>query len=157
MLVLELRGVDRALELLQRAPREVRTQLNASVRRAVSLVKRSVQAQAPRFTGTLRRRIKMRTGTVGGVVVRGVVRAAAPHAHLVERGRRPGRMPSAADPRFASYAQRLGVHPFVLARAIGRQGTRPHPFFDPAVRGAVPEVQRELESALRRILEQLRR
>lgn len=149
MISLEVRGAQELLTVLRSAPRDVQREMRRGVARALGEVRREARARAPVFQGVLRRRISVRTdpGTIGGRV-----RPTAPHAHLVEHGRGPGRIPPRSDPRLVAYADRLGVDPYVLARAIGRHGTRPHPWWEPAVHAATPRVEAILREALERVI-----
>lgn len=77
----------------------------------------------------------------------------APHAHLVERGRQPGRMPPAA--RLEAWAKLRGLEgkEYVLARAIAAKGTRAHPFVSPALVGARAALNGRVERAIRQTLD----
>lgn len=94
-----------------------------------------------------------------------------PYAFFVEYGRRSGRMPpvadivgwlkkktatrkgiknafeSAAAHEKKSPAQYLQQIAFLIARSIGRKGTKPHPFFAPAVEKNKGEVEAAIKTA----------
>lgn len=73
----------------------------------------------------------------------------APHAHLVERGRRPGKMP---PPALMSAVFGIDRHAgFTLARSIGRAGTSGHHVLERARDALVDDVDR----VSRRLLEDL--
>lgn len=64
------------------------------------------------------------TTTRTGDNVRTTMGSRASHRHLVEDGRRPGRMPSPARMQRALNLDRRSA--FLVARAIGRRGTKGH-------------------------------
>jgi hypothetical protein len=96
-----------------------------------------------------------------------------PYAYFVEYGRRSGRMPPVADiigwlkkktstrkgikNAFESAAAHEGMSAdrylrslaFLIARAIGKKGTRPHPFFAPAVEKNKKQVNEAIEMAIK--------
>lgn len=155
-LALEVRGLADVVQQVARVSPAIGRRVAAAVLRAARAVRAEARARAPVFMGVLRRRISVRSVRTAGFTLAASVRPTAPHAHLVERGRRPGRMPDRRDPRFTAYAERLGVAPFVLARAIGARGTRPHPFWEPAVQAALPRVEQIIREGVAQALEEVR-
>lgn len=119
-----------------------------AVREQALEVRAVAKAVAPMgVTGMLRRRIRLRTQRE---TLSARVRAVAPHAHVVERGRRPGTMPDVRDEAFRQWVEARGLagKEFIVARAIGRRGTRGVAFmalavdqtigaFEPRVRAAI--------------------
>lgn len=112
---------------------------------ALLLAKAIATREAPvGVSGNLRRsiRLDMPRETAGGLVGRMFVDAPANrYAQFVEFGRGPGRMPPFSPGtdlwlwvkrKLAPPEEELRSAAFLLARAIGAQGTRPHPFFGPA-------------------------
>lgn len=156
MLALEVRGLAEVMEQLARVSPALGRRVGAAVLRAARAVRAEARARAPVFQGVLRRRISVRSVRTSGFVLAASVRPTAPHAHLVERGRRPGRMPDPREARFVAYATRLGVAPFVLARAIGAHGTRPHPFWEPAVQAAIPRIEQIIREGVEQALQEVR-
>lgn len=154
MIALEVRGAEEVLARVQRV-KELRRVLSRGIGRALGVVRREARSRAPVWQGVLRRRISVRLDRSHGSVVGGRVRPTAPHAHLVERGRRPGRLPPVDDPRFRAYAERVGAPVFPLARAIGRRGTRPHPFWEPAVQASRGAVERILQETIETLLREV--
>lgn len=71
----------------------------------------------------------------------------SPHAHLVERGRRPGKMPPPAKMSALFGLDRHGG--FVVARAIGAHGTTGHHVLERTRTALVDDVDR----IARRVLE----
>lgn len=60
------------------------------------------------------------------------VKAHAKYAWYVHEGRKPGKMPPIDA--VESWAKRKGIDPFLVARAIGRKGTKGKKFMDIAYR-----------------------
>lgn len=104
------------------------------------------------------------TQMLAGRVQRTVTRAQArikplmAYAYWVENGRGAGKMPpwsGDAGKEFRQWVElRFGgsVPPFVVARAIGQKGTKPHPFVAPTHKITEPKVQRYAESEVTRIV-----
>lgn len=77
------------------------------------------------------------------------------YAAYVEYGRRAGKMPP--WDMLAAWAQKkLRLNPkeaksvgFLIARKIAKKGTRPHPFFAPAVKKNEKEVTRAIQNAVK--------
>jgi HK97 gp10 family phage protein len=118
-------------------------------------IRKAARSLAPRgATGNLRQGIRMRRNR-RRMTVRVYAGAPAFHAHLVEYGRKPGKMPSPLE-----IAQEIGpwagfkgiyVDPFVLARAIGKKGTRPHPFMRPAAAQHLPALNAKVAQVVDRV------
>jgi hypothetical protein len=80
------------------------------------------------------------------------------YARYVEEGRRPGRMPPPAA--LEGWARRKTGSisaAFLIARAIGRRGTRPQPYLKPALDRNRQAIGREMGVAVpKRILARLK-
>ena len=63
------------------------------------------------------------------------------YAYFAHEGRRPGRMPPVDA--VEGWAKRKGMNPFILARAIGRKGTKGKKFMDIAYKKQKPVFNRE--------------
>jgi hypothetical protein len=74
-----------------------------------------------------------------------------PYARPVHDGRRPGSMPPVQA--IAAWVARKGIDadPFVIARAIGRHGTKPRPFLTDALAAERPKVQGFFDQAAKAI------
>lgn len=101
---------------------EVRTALTAGS----LLVEGTARSLAPKDTGRLGGSI---THQISGMTSR--IGPSVAYGLFVEKGRRPGKPPPVAA--IAPWARRHGVNPFLVARAIGRRGTKPRPFLVPAL------------------------
>jgi len=160
-LSITLTGVDQFAARHPQVAADLEVELVQALRDQAEETRDAWRDAAPTFTGALRRGIRARTDP-RRLTARVLV---APHGHLVQHGRRPGRMPAVDPARAASpkSAQRLrdfaaarGIDPFVLARAIARKGTRPHPFrsigtakeaFEARIQAAVARVMAKYRSS----------
>lgn len=105
------------------------------------------------------------TGTLAGSVTvieatdsRGIVGVGERYGGAVEFGRKPGKMPPVAP--IERWAQtKLGTPGlgFLIARKIGRKGTDPQPFVEPAFEENKEFVQRQFEDVANRIVLDLAR
>ena len=132
-LVISLSGIDETVRRHAGFMQDLEAELYEALREQARETRDQWKAASPVFTGALREGVRFRSSRrrLTAKVI------GAPHAWLVQYGRRPGRMPS-VDPAHASNpksAQRLkewaeahNIEPFVLARAIAKKGTQPHPF-----------------------------
>lgn len=127
---IQVLGADELAAGLQKA---AGTALPSETRRAMEysllLVEADARRGVRRDTGRLQNSITHAISGQGGTL-RGVVGPSVRYGLYVERGRRPGRPPPVAA--LAGWARRHGVNPYVVARAIGRRGTRAAPFLLPA-------------------------
>lgn len=115
---------------LNRAPGTLESETRKAMTTGLLLLEAEQKRNAPRDTGRLQGSIH-HTITGGGANLTGRVGPAARYAYWVEHGRRPGRYPPIDA--VAGWARRHGIHPFVLARAIARRGTRAQPFVAPSL------------------------
>lgn len=86
------------------------------------------------------------------------IRPLMEYAYWVEYGRGAGKMPpwsGAEGEDFRKWVEaKMGasVPPFVVARAIGRSGTKPHPFIEPTYKSTEPKVTRYAQTEVARIV-----
>ena len=82
------------------------------------------------------------------------------YADVVEYGRRAGRMPP--PDALAAWAYKKFQlkdwgeafrRAWLIARSIGRNGTKPHPYLTPAMENGKYELEREVRNAIRRATE----
>ena len=111
-------------------------------------MQRDAVKEAPVHTGTLQSRIDIVPGNLQYRIIPRAEYAAAAHD-----GRRPGKQPPVDAIR--SWANSKGIDPFVLARSIGRKGTKGTPFlkiaFDRNENKAMREGRRTLDRIVRAI------
>lgn len=129
-----------------KAPLVVGTKLNAWIHTTTLRTERSAKQHVPPSvdTGQLQSSIHSRFGHL-----RGEVKPTVKHAIFVHEGRRPGRMPP-FQPGTAlnSWATRKGMNPFLVARSIGRKGTKKNPYMDEAYQDVKPWANRHANDVL---------
>lgn len=133
-----------------RAPGKVVSGLNSWVSRTALRTEREAKMQVPPRidTGQTQNSITTLKGRLSATV-----RPTAKHAIFVHEGRRAGKMPPyQAGTHLNAWAKRRGIPPFLVARAIGRKGTKPHKFMDKAYRIVKPSAERDAERTLDRIV-----
>lgn len=128
--MLEARIDDRGLgKRLSGAPShlasETRQAMQASLLLIEGAARQGVAQDTRRLAGSI-------THTIAGsgANLTGRVGPSVRYGYWVEHGRKAGKPPPLDA--IAGWARRHGIHPFVVARAIGRRGTRPRPFLVPA-------------------------
>lgn len=71
----------------------------------------------------------------------------------VHEGRKPGKMPPFGEGTpLNGWAKRMGMNPFLVARAIGRKGTKGIPFMDEAYKIVKPTAERNADIVLGQIV-----
>lgn len=112
------------------APAEIAKDTRSAMTTSLLLLeadqRRHVAQDTRRLMGSINHKI-----TGGGANLTGQVGPSVRYAYWVEHGRKAGRAPPVAA--VSGWARRHGVDPFVLARAIGRKGTKAQPFVAPSL------------------------
>lgn len=81
------------------------------------------------------------------------VKAHSKYAPFVHNGRKPGKMPPFGEgTSLASWARRKGIPAFMVARSIGRKGTKGKKFADIAYKRQKPIFMRESKQLLTEIV-----
>lgn len=126
----ELQGFDefgrRLRRYDERQAQEARQAMQAGLLLLEADQRRNVPQDTRRLMGSITSSIEG-----AGAALTGRVGPTARYAFWVEHGRRPGRYPPIDAIR--GWARRHDIHPFVVARAIARRGTRPQPFVGPSL------------------------
>jgi len=134
----------------------VQQETTKGVTRSVIAIEGDAKRLAPVDRGQLRRSLTHEVKASGRDVV-GTAGTNLLYARFVEEGRRPGKMPPIAA--IAGWASRHGIEPdaaFLIARSIGRRGTKPRPYLKPAFEKNRALINRELGPVLlRRISDRL--
>jgi hypothetical protein len=154
---IEVVGIRRVVGWMERLPLEAQDEMHRGFEEAGETIRARAAALAPvGVTGRTRQSIRVRrmrarqagTGGTLGFIVGPTVR----HRHLVIRGRRPGKMPP--PERLRAWAEFRGLHgkEFVLARAIGANGTVGRPFMGQAMTETGTAVRDRIREAVRRAL-----
>lgn len=146
MVALELKtvGLTSLQKRLGGAGKETQSEMRSAMTASLILLEGEMKRLAPRDTGRLQGSMTHRIEG-GGSNLTGKVGPSVRYGYWVEHGRRPGRAPPIGA--ISGWARRHGVHPFVVARAIARRGTRPQPFAAPALhthRGKIVQIFRKI-------------
>lgn len=122
-------------EALKKAPVAVERELEFGLDRWAAEVARRARELAPKSFSILANSIR---AIVAGRLKR-IVAPGVNYAISIEQGRRPGRQPGTGNGLMAWVQQKTGLTgdqleraTFLIARSIGRKGTRPQPFMQPA-------------------------
>lgn len=131
----------------------VTEELGRGMTTAVNLVVASERTLAPSFSGRLRSSMKGVVQTQPGMV-EGRAGSDLPYAIYVDRGRGAGKQPPISA--LTAWAAAHGIPVYVLARAIGKRGTKAKPFLQPALDATRSQIEQELGSkTIQRILARL--
>jgi HK97 gp10 family phage protein len=135
----------------------VRDEVRKGITRSVIQIEADAKRLVPTDTHHLQRSLTHEV-TASGRDVTGRAGSNVNYARFVEEGRRPGRMPPPAA--LEGWARRKTGSisaAFLIARAIGRRGTRPQPYLKPALDRNRQAIGREMGVAVpKRILARLK-
>lgn len=123
-------GLDPLIARLNGSQKHTQAEMRTAMTTSLVLVEGEMKRLAPRDTGRLQGSITHKI-TGGGSSLTGVVAPGVRYGYWVEYGRRPGKRPPIDA--ISGWARRHGGNPFMIARAIGRRGTRKQPFVAPAL------------------------
>jgi hypothetical protein len=139
----EVEGLDELRERLAGTPDQTHREMRSAMTRSLVLLEGEMRRLAPRDTGRLQGSIT-HTITGGGANLTGRVGPSVQYGLYVEKGTRAHFPPIDA---ISGWARRHGMHPFALARAISRRGTRAQPFVEPSLQrhqGAIVRLFSEI-------------
>lgn len=140
----ELQGFPEFQRRLGQYPQRTEQEMRQTMQAGLLLLEADQRSHVPMDTRRLMGSITSRIEGSGAALT-GRVGPTTRYAFWVEYGRRPGKYPPIAA--IEGWARRHGVHPFVVARAIARRGTRPQPFVGPSL----DRNQRTLEQMFSRV------
>jgi HK97 gp10 family phage protein len=129
-LEIHVEGLAQIQQRLASSPQQLASETRSAMTAGLTLLEGAARRNAPRDTGRLQGSITHRIEGSGANLT-GRVGPSVRYAYWVEHGRAAGRQPPIGA--ISGWASRHGISPFVLARAIGRRGTRPQPFLAPAL------------------------
>lgn len=121
-----IEGLEKLQAGAAAAPATLLSETRTALLAGSLLVEGTARSLAPKDTGRLGGSI---THQISGLSSR--IGPSVAYGLYVERGRRPGKPPPVAA--IEPWARRRGANPFLVARAIGRRGTKPRPFLVPAL------------------------
>jgi hypothetical protein len=137
-------------QAMEQAPAKVKLGLNTWIRTTALMTEREAKIDVPPNvdTGQLQSSIHTMFGDLTATV-----KPTAKHAIFVHEGRRPGKMPPFQEgTQLNRWATKKGMNPFLVARCIGRKGTKKNPFMDKAYRTVKPTAEREAQLMLTNIV-----
>ena len=129
----KIEGLEKLQAGAAAAPATLLSETRTALLAGSLLVEGTARSLAPKDTGRLGGSI---THQISGLTSR--IGPSVAYGLYVEKGRRPGKPPpvAAVEP----WARRRGANPFLVARAIGRRGTKPRPFLVPALTQSTPRI-----------------
>ena len=142
---IELKGLDEVLDNLTELAERIERGKSVPMQLSLDTVEQAVVTRTPVNVGTLRSSIQtMMRGQ--GVDLTGVVYSPLAYAPSVERGRKPGKMPPVEAIRYWVIRKGIADGPeadqaaFLIARAIGRRGTKGVRMFEQGWQEAAPHI-----------------
>lgn len=124
-LSIQIIGLEALTAGVNAGPPTLVAQLHTALTAGSLLFEGEARALAPRDTGRLAGSI---THTISGLSSR--IGPSVNYGLYAEQGRGAGRMPPVGA--VSGWASRHGINPYVLARSIGRRGTKGRPYIAPA-------------------------
>lgn len=156
-LTLDFDEITKAARALGATPDVIAKEMTISMQASLDTFEQAVAVETPVNTGTLR-------NSIGTIIYgeppdfSGAVATSIYYAMPVEYGRAPGKMPPVDAIKY--WVIRKGIAPadeadsvaFLIARAIGRRGTKGAFMFKKGFETATPRVEKYWDQALDRIL-----
>ncbi len=133
----KIEGLEKLQAGVSAAPATLASDVRTAMTAGSLLIEGAARGLAPKDTGRLAGSIT-HTITGGGANLTSKIGPSVQYGLYVEKGRGPGKPPPVGA--VAGWAARKGINPYVLARAIGRRGTKPRPYMLPAFTGNVGRV-----------------
>jgi hypothetical protein len=127
----------------RQSPKIVRDAIDPAIRKAILAIQARAITKIPVDRGELRNANVPVFSTL-----KGVLENRAPYAIFVHEGTRPHFPPLHAIERWAN---RHGINPYLVARAISKKGTKGIPFYDDAVKDSNPLIDSIFGQALTNI------
>lgn len=139
MAVIEIRieGLEKLQAGLSAGPTTLAAEVRTAMQAGSLLIEGTARGLAPKDTGRLAGSITHQI-TGGGANLTSKIGPSVAYGLFAEKGRRAGTPPPVGAVR--GWATRHGMNPYVLARAIGRKGTKGKPYMRPAFDSNVSKV-----------------
>jgi HK97 gp10 family phage protein len=138
----------RIQEQLNRSPEVISRRLNAYLLNVAIDMQRDAIKEAPVDTANLQNNINIKREDL-----RYTITPEAQYAIFAHDGRKPGKMPPIEA--VESWANRRGANPYMVARAIGRKGTKGKKFMEIAFDNNKNKAEREGRIMLDRIVAEI--
>lgn len=149
-----------ARKMLDRLDAGVRQAVHDSLWRGALELSRTAQRNAPKAFSTLRNSIHV--AEINPLHFR--VSTGVNYARAVEEGRPPGKQPGTANGLMEWVRQKTGLEgkdldrkTYVIARAIGRKGTAPQPYMQPAFESEKDRIIANVQASARRAAQEAQR
>lgn len=143
-----IKGGEKLREVLSRYPKVAKKNLSRAAETSGRMIESDAKRRAPVDQGSLRQSIDTYPRGMSATVEAGVK-----YAPYVEFGRPPGKQPPISS--VERWSKKRGIEPFLVARKIGRFGTKPQPFFEPAIQKNKDNIRKEFEDAVKKTLREL--
>jgi len=144
---IQIKNLDKIRNLIMEYPRQSVLNFNEAITKTLIAVERYAIMGAPVDTGRLRSNWRLSVQ-----IMRGELANTTSYAIFVAKGTKPHWPPMKA---ITKWANRKGIAPFLVARAIARRGTKANPFFDNAVLAGQVIADDEFKKALDKTIKEL--
>ena len=144
---IQIKNLDKIRNLIMEYPRQSAMNFNEAIAKTLIAVQRYAIIGAPVDTGRLRASWRLSVQ-----MLRGELTNTANYAIFVAKGTKPHWPPIKA---IEKWANRKGIPPFLVARAIATKGTKANPFFDNAVFAGQVIADQEFKNALDKTIKEL--
>lgn len=144
---IEIKNLDKIRKLIMAYPLQSALNFNKAIMNTLVGVQRYAIMGSPRDTGRLMASWRLRLG-----ILRGELANTTNYGIFVAKGTKPHWPPIKA---ITKWANRKGIAPFLVARAIARRGTKANPFFDNAVLMGQAIADDEFQKALDKTIKEL--
>lgn len=139
----KIEGMNELQKAFAKSPQIVKESIDPAIRKAILTIQARAIPHIPTDSGFLRN-----SNMPFFSSLKGTLENRSPYAIFVHEGTRPHFPPIHAIER---WADRHGINPFVVARAISRKGTKGIPFYDMAIKESQPIIDSIFGSALKTI------
>jgi hypothetical protein len=136
---------------LEKAPVKINAGLNDWISKSAFRTTREAKLQVPPNIDTGRLQNSIHT-TIGNL--KAVVKPTASYALYIHEGRKPGGKlpPYQEGTQLNRWATKKGMNPYLVARSIARNGTKPNRFMDKAFTSVKPLADRDASRILEEIV-----
>lgn len=141
---IKIKNLDKLERAIRNYPERSAVELRRAIGRSLSYVERRAKIKTPVDRGGLRSSYRQRI-----VGLRGELWPRKKYAPFVEFGTRPHTPPLKAIKR---WAKRKNLPAGAIWMAIRRRGTKPHPYFEPAIKESEDKVKQFFEKAFNKLL-----
>lgn len=152
--IIRINGQEKIVKKLEDVNRFLKDRLVMNMEIAMREVKQRARELVPVDTGDLSKSIR-NVVRVTDKSITGIVGASQPYAAAVEFGTRPHWIPL-KDPQksaaFRKWCQKRGLNPYLVARAIAKKGTKPHPYLIPAFEQLKSRIINSFKLLIREIM-----